>query len=138
MAAHALTIARQILTMSDEDIVRYAEGSLPAPGWDSSPWSSMTYHSLHDAVDAKDPFRVRQYACQMENEAKFLETYGLSSFERYSAAIAEHVRIGTSWWRMRLERFFAGTLKSALDAATPESIKHVQEIVPEDKINRGG
>lgn len=137
MAAHALTIARQILTMSDEDITDYAECSLPAPGWDSLPWGSDVYRKLYDAVGRKDAFSIRQLAAQAENESKYLETYGLSSFDRYRTALREHVRFGKPYFRKRLASFFAGTLKAVLDAVTPEAVKHVQEIVPETAINRG-
>lgn len=137
MAAHALTIARQILTMSDEDIVKYAEGSLPAPGWDSLPWGSDVYRLFYDAVKRKDAFSIRQLAAQAENESKYLETYGLSTFDRYRTSLREHVRFGKSYFRKRLDAFFAGTLKAVLDTVTPEAVKRVQEIVPEAAINRG-
>jgi len=107
MAAHALTIANQIVAEPDEGIVRYAELSLAAPGWDMLPWDRADcYFNLNDAVKTGDAPAVREAARACEAVSGYLGCF--RSMEEARSAMASEVRFGKPHYRKRLARFFAG------------------------------
>ena len=107
MAAHALTISKQIVAEPDESVVRYVGMSLAAPGWDTLPWdrSMDLYCDLSDAVKAGDPDGVREAARACELACGYLDRF--RSMEEARSAMASEVRFGKPHHRKRLAKFFA-------------------------------
>lgn len=137
MAAHALTIARQLLNYPDDQIIAAALRSLDAPGWDTMPWhgdSKNVFHTLYmickDSQEGKRvvPAEVRETVKECEQQAIYLEKYGLRNYESYKEALDKYVRFGKAFYRKRLKAFFEGTHGGALAAATPEAVQYVRDI----------
>jgi len=112
MAAHALTIARQIKAQPDSNIIHYAGLSLGAPGWDACPWNSMLFEHLYLLVKDiqaertnKGIAEVRELVDQIIVECQYLDGY--RTFEAATAAFASYVKVNTPHWRKRMEKFFA-------------------------------
>lgn len=135
MAAHGLTIARQILAQPDENKVTYAKGSLSAPGWDVTLGAGgMGYFHLYSAAGDDNLEGVKAAAKELVGETIFLETYGIAHYDEYRKHVREHIRHGTPWYRKRWDAYYAGTLPSALAETTPESVAHVRNIVPDSTL----
>lgn len=102
MAAHGLTIARELLSISDpEELVRLARGCLNAPGLDvGASDGGDSYSALYEAAvrrgDAED---VRAAARCLSEELSFLDRY--SNLEEAQLRYREHVRVGSRGWHGR-------------------------------------
>lgn len=120
MAAHALTIARQILAQQPDKIVAYARGALSAPGLDCPAMplkdSFDLWKAIDRAVEANDPDQVRVATKALHDVVLHLDGY--ASFEDVKKAGTDYIRIGRPHYRTRWEKWDAGD-KKAHRAATP-------------------
>lgn len=102
MAAHGLTIARELLSISDPaELVRRARGCLNAPGLDlGASDGGDSYSALYEAAERRgDAEDTRAAARCLSQELSFLEGY--ASLEDAQARYREYVRIGKGYWRRR-------------------------------------
>jgi hypothetical protein len=103
MAAHALTIIKQVLEKPDFDICNYALSSLPAPGWDSFPWGNVNfdwYDLIQEKAKQNNILELRQVLeqaktiCEPSNSHfRCLEDFreGFSSFVKFKNLIGVNV-----------------------------------------------
>lgn len=137
MAAHALTIARQLLAEADDDrLIERAGGSLNAPGWDvllsKHDWHDVEgnripfgdpYHRLYDGVKDRDAAKIRAALEDLDREiGPVFEKYGITSYDSFKDAYLNYIRYGKPWEGRRRFKFWAGEAKISL-GAYPEDLK---------------
>ena len=114
MAAHGLTIARQLLSAryaDDTALIRGSEHSLNAPGFDlgaSDPGDG--YQHLYQGVQHRDAGRIRTGLRMIASHLFFLDGY--PSLEDASAAYKAFVRVGTRNWMWRSHLWRMGAPKA--------------------------
>jgi hypothetical protein len=114
MAAHALTIARQLDAEPDDRLLDQIGLALGAPGLDLGAGldpSKNLYSPLYAAVERKRDIGAARAAITRILEATaFLDGY--RCLEDANAAFLAFVRLGRPWWRLREALWFAGDPKA--------------------------
>jgi hypothetical protein len=127
MAAHALTIARQIacqIQTKPQTAIEYAAGARYAPGFDFGPCMAPNadwYEEYHKAIENRDLAAQSAAMDKIAAETAFLDGY--RCLEEAKAAHDAYVRYGRPHWRKRQQNWFSGAAeahKTARPAAAPK------------------
>jgi hypothetical protein len=147
MAAHGLTIMRQILTVLREQphrAVSYAEGALSAPGtcftagFSMDSWGAIE-RTLNDIKNGAATLDTLHEVVQ-EALVKHLWMEAYSMLEAVRAAKEAYVKVGTPHFRKRMDAFDAGDkavhIKARRMVQSTYPLTHVHEALLRDWADR--
>jgi hypothetical protein len=105
MAAHPLTICKQILNWTEEDFQKLREAMLSAPGWDATFYcrGDDNYHHIYMICKDGTLNALKNAAAEAIKQYAWMEKY--RTFEEIKAHAEKEIRYNEIGWEERHDKF---------------------------------
>lgn len=111
-----------------QDILFSAAAGYAIDRWSPQPEMVEVWIEKDAPASAEQIETIKDAARKCEQDSRFLQAYGLLTYEQFIKHRKAFIKFGRSYWNQRYERYFKGELKAALKAANPENVQKATEL----------